>query len=329
MIQIKSQGTWDIAGPEWVTNLPMSGSGNYDFIPVCSDNTTGDARQGEIEITYNGGSYDVNGTTITVDSETTTTDIIQYAERYLNGKVYILGLDSDEGYKVRYAIQSNGVLMDDERSACGDSIDISGYPQCGIVPVDGTDVDIFVYRKDETNEAKPFSGNMGNRVYYKLSDTPIESALDVISGGASDITMTYDIAEEYYAGQIAFSRSPTEEYFYIVIDVRNIMTCLDSTIDAELNGSFYPINARISYGDTSTGLADIEYTFDDADNSLEATYDGGTVAASDGLASASFTFRKSQVEEEYVDATITNPNGVITGNIVFDMACPALTSFAH
>ena len=51
-INISSSSGWTITGPAWVTNLPFSGVGDYEFTPILSANGTGTYRTGEINIDY-------------------------------------------------------------------------------------------------------------------------------------------------------------------------------------------------------------------------------------------------------------------------------------
>ena len=127
-INITSNQTWTISGPAWIPALPISGSGNFDYTPIPSANPSGAYRSGNILITYKDGTVD-------------TCPVVQFESGLVNGKIFIMGLDDDSEQFVKYRISlADGRTMTDTNTQCGGEVDITNYPQAGIMPVDGDTV---------------------------------------------------------------------------------------------------------------------------------------------------------------------------------------------
>ena len=311
-INISSNTTWTATGPAWVTNMPMNGSGNFSLAPICSVNTTGAYRSGNIVITY-------------ADGTSTTIPISQYAEGYVDAKIYILGLDGDAGQLVRFSIETPLEIMDSVNTGCGETMDISNNPQIGIIPVTADTVNVYVYAQDSTHDAKPFVPSFNNKVYWKTSATPLLSGEDVIAAAASLITMTYNAGESRYEGSFTYSRNT---YYYIVIDMRNIVTCDEVLVGIDSIGSYYPVNVEMNFTSGGVrGISGIDIATSDVGNVITGVYNNSQVAyvSSGGTGGGSFTFMKTSAEDDTLYLSVTN-EGPIEGDVKFEGICAFLNS---
>lgn len=306
-INITSNQTWTISGPAWIPALPISGSGNFAYTPIPSANSTGAYRSGNILITYQDGTVD-------------TCPVVQYESGLVNGKIFVMGLDDDEGQFVKYRISlADGRTMTDTNTSCGNDFDFTNYPQAGIMPINGNTVSLLIYTDDDY---KTFSLNFGNNAYWLSSSTQYDNGQDVIDNGATAITLVS--TSPNYSGSFVYAKGG--DFFYIVLDYRNIIECASGTVDADITRSYYPINIDISYGNTSVGLASFEYTLI-SPYDVYASYNDATIIEDESSTTNSTVFFKSDTDEEYVRAVISNRDNPITGTVVIDMSCPSLTSF--
>lgn len=311
-INISSNTTWTAEGPAWVTNMPMDGSGNFSLAPICNANTTGAYRSGNIVITY-------------ADGTSTTIPISQYAEGYVDAKIYILGLDGDAGQLVRFGIETPLEIMDSVNTGCGETMDISNNPQIGIIPVTGDVVSVFVSAIGSGSVEKPFMPLFNNKVYWHTSSDPLLSGEDVIADGGSEITMTYNAGELRYEGSFAYSRNT---YYYIVIDMRNIVTCDEGLVGIDSIGSYYPVNVEMNFTSGGVrGISGIDIVTSDAGNVITGVYNNSQVAyvSSGGTGSGSFTFMKTSAEDDTLYLSVTN-EGPIEGDVKFEGICASLNS---
>ena len=309
-INISSNTTWTATGPIWVTNMPISGSGNFSLAPICSPNTTGDYRSGNIVITY-------------ADETSTTIPIVQYAEDYVDAKIYILGLDGDAGQLVRFGIYTPYEDMNSNNAGCGETIDISNNPQIGIIPVTGDVVSVFVSAIGYTSVEKPFMPLFNNKVYWHTSSDPLLSGEDVIADGGSEITMAYNAGELRYEGSFTYLRNT---YYYIVIDMRNIVTCDEGLVGIDSIGSYYPVNVEMNFTSGGVrGISGIDIVTSDAGNVITGVYNNSQVAyvSSGGTGSGSFTFMKTSADDNTLYLSVTN-EGPIEGNVKFEGICASL-----
>lgn len=311
-INISSNTTWTAEGPEWVTNMPMDGSGNFSLAPICDPNTTGDYRSGSIVITY-------------ADETSTTIPIVQYAEEYVDAKIYILGLDGDAGQLVRFGIETPLEIMDSVNTGCGETMDISNNPQIGIIPVTTDEVTVYVSAIGASSVEKPFVPTFNNKVYWKTSSDPLLSGEDVIADGAAEITMTYNPGESRYEGSFTYSRNT---YYYIVIDMRNIVTCSAGLVGINAIGSYYPVNVEMNFTSGGVrGISGIYIDTSDAGNVITGVYNNSQVAyvSSGGTGSGSFTFMKTSADDDTLYLSVTN-EGPIEGDVKFEGICASLYS---
>ncbi len=310
IINISSSSDWGITGPAWVTNLPFSGSGDYDFEPILSTNGTGSYRTGEITIDYG-------------DFGTTVIPILQYADGgYINARIFILGLDEDEGQLVHYEIGANGTTLNDANSSCGSSVDFSGYVEVGIVPVDGTTLSVKAYAQGYTNMSKPFSPTLNNAIYWLSSATLYETGEDVIDASAVVVPTTYSGGTLSWDGTIDYTY--VGEYFYIVFDYRNTLSCGGGAISVASNGSYYPINLTINYG-TAIGVGSFAFTSSFA-LSLLATYNENLIC--EGTTSGTYKFTKSASTPNTLLAQFSNGEDAWSGTLSVTTICVSLTATA-
>jgi hypothetical protein len=314
-INISSNTTWTATGPAWVTNLtpPMIGSGNFSLAPICSPNTTGDYRSDDIVITY-------------ADGTSTTIPITQYAEGYVDAKIYILGLDGDVGQKVKFVIDTPYEDMYSNNAGCGETIDISNNPQVGVIPVTGDTVSIYVSAIGYTSVEKPFVPTFNNKVYWHTSSDPLLSGEDVINAGAAEITMTLVSGESpRYEGLFTYSRNT---YYYIVIDMRNIITCSDGLVGIDSIGSHYPVNVEMNFTSGGVrGISVIDIDTSDAGNVITGVYNNSQVAYVSSGGTGSFTFIKTSADDDTLYLSVTN-EGPIEGDVKFEGVCASLSSVA-
>jgi len=312
-INISSNTTWTAEGPEWVTNLtpPMIGSGNFSLAPICSPNTTGSYRSGDIVITY-------------ADETSTTIPIVQYAEGYVDAKIYILGLDGDVGQLVRFGIDTPYENMYSVNTGCGETMDISNNPQIGIIPVTGDEVTVYVSAKGYTSVEKPFVLSFNNKVYWHTSSDPLLSGEDVINDGATEITMTFNPGDSpRYQGSFTYSRNT---YYYIVIDMRNIITCSGGYKGITSIGSYYPVNVEMNFtSGGARGISGISIATLDTNNIITGVYNNSQVAYVSSGGSGNFTFMKTSAEDDTLYLSVTN-EGPIEGNVKFSGSCAFLNS---
>jgi hypothetical protein len=323
MIEIRTKGNWTITGPVWITGLPISGTGDFDYEPAFATNTTGVYRQGTIVVSIAASSYVVNDIDepVIIPAETINVPVVQYAFPYMiTGKIFILGLDADAGQNVHYYVAANGNVQESSLSACGDSVYISGRPQTGIIPNEGGVVTVRVYNP-VTDLVKTFiPSGFNNKVYWKTSSTPIDTGEEVVSTGTL-ITMT-DSMSGYYQGTFSASYASNKSYFYIAFDMRNQMNCGD-TVRVDFDTSLYPINIRFNYTAGTIGKTNIDYTGDDL-AVMTATYDGNVVAS--GFASDIYHFVKYSGTVNYLDVNV-DIQDALSGGITIGSACPTTTGF--
>lgn len=307
-INITSNQQWTIStNVAWIPALPLSGSGNYEYTPIPSANGTGAYRSGTITITYQDGTVE-------------TLPIVQFQDAFLNAKVFVLGLDDDAEQYVKYRISlADGRALTDTNTRCGEELDISGYPQSGIVPITGDTVSLLIYTNDDF---KTFSVNFSNAAYWLSTNTQYDNGEDVISAGATAVTLA-SLAPNY-SGSFVFTR--TGDYFYIVLDYRNIIDCADGTKIANITRSYYPVNIDVSYGTSSVGLAELSYTLTNPYD-VAADYGDATILADEASATGGTVFFKSSVDDEYARMVISNGDTAMTGDITITMVCPSLTGF--
>lgn len=309
-INISSNTTWTAEGPAWVTNMPMDGSGNFSLAPICSVNTTEAYRSGNIVITY-------------ADGTSTTIPIVQYAEEYVDAKIYILGLDGDAGQLVRFGIDTPLEDMYSDNAGCGETMDISNNPQIGIIPVTGDTVSVFVSAIGAGSVEKPFVPSFNNKVYWHTSSDPLLSGEDVIADGGSEITMTYNSGEFRYEGLFTYSRNT---YYYIVIDMRNIVTCSGGYKGIESIGSYYPVNVEMNFtSGAARGTAGIYIDTSDSNNVITGVYNNSQVAYVSSGGTGSFTFMKTSADDDTLYLSVTN-EGPIEGDVKFEGICASLNS---
>ena len=325
MIEVRTKYDWTITGPAWITGLPLSGSGDFDYDPVFATNTTGSYRNGVITITIPDCTYSINtGThgTITIPGEVIDVPVIQYASPYIiNGKIFILGLDSDEGQKVKYSVTANGVTQTNSDISCGESVDIFGRMQTGIIPKSGATVTVRAYMPVSVSDpVKLFIPSFGNNVYWKISSSSIESAEDVISTGTA-VTMSY--SSGYYEGSFTATYGSNDVYFYIVFDYRNQKSC-GSAARLVSAFSYYPLNVRINYTPGLIGKTSIDYS-GTGETKLTATYNGNVVV-DNAVDSSSYSFSKIDPTVNYVDMLIDSDT-TIEGVISVGATCASTTGF--
>lgn len=307
-INISSNTTWTAEGPAWVTNMPMDGSGNFSLAPICSVNTTAAYRSGNIVITY-------------ADETSTTIPIVQYAEDYVDAKIYILGLDGDVGQLVRFGIDTPLEDMYSNNAGCGETMDISNNPQIGIIPVTGDTVSVFVSAIGAGSVEKPFVPSFNNKVYWHTSSDPLLSGEDVIADGGSEITMTYNSGEFRYEGLFTYSRNT---YYYIVIDMRNIVTCSAGLVGINAIGSYYPVNVEMNFNSGGVrGISGIDIVTSDSNNVITGVYNNSQVAYVSSGGTGSFTFMKTSADDDTLYLSVTN-EGPIEGNVKFEGICASL-----
>lgn len=308
VIQIRSTQQWIIEGPGWVTNLPFTGAGDYDFEPICGTNETGSYVEGLITIDY--------GTTLEE------IPIVQYYGTYINAKVFILGLDEDEGQYVHYMVSANDVDMDDTNTVCGSSMDFSGYAQTSVVPLDGAKVYVKAYAEGFTVQAKQFQQTLNNAIYWLSAPEQYDNGEDVITAGAAAITTSFDGGTNSYNG--SFNYSYSGDYYYIVFDYRNQLTCGGSNIPVTSNGSFYPIYLTVDYG-TAIGMGEFSFLATFAVRLL-ATYDGSVVG--EDITSGDYKFVKLDTAPATMLAEFSNDETPWDGTLEVTSLCVSLTSTA-
>lgn len=309
-INISSNTTWTATGPAWVTNMPMDGSGNFSLAPICDPNDTLDMRSGDIVITYANEAATV-----------TTIPIVQYAEGYVDAKIYILGLDGDVGQLVRFGIDTPLEDMYSDNTGCGETMDISNNPQIGIIPVTGDTVSVFVSAIGSGSVEKPFVPSFNNKVYWHTSSDPLLSGEDVIADGGSEITMTYNAGEFRYEGSFIYSRNT---YYYIVIDMRNIVTCNEGLVGISAIGSHYPVNVEMNFtSGGARGISGIDITTSDSNNVITGVYNNSQVAYVSSGGTGSFTFMKTSADDNTLYLSVTN-EGPIEGDVKFEGICASL-----
>lgn len=306
-IYITSNQQWTITGPAWIPALPISGSGNYEYNPVTSANATGSYRTSNILVTYQDATVD-------------TIPIVQYESGYVNAKIFVLGLDDDEGQVAKYKISlADGREMTDYNTACGQSLDISDFPQAGIMPRSGDTVSMIVYTDDDF---KTWSFNLGNRAYWLSSAVQYDNGIDVINAGAAVVALASTLPN--YAGNFVYTKGG--DFFYIVLDYRNIIACASATIISNITRSYYPVNIDVSYGTTTAGVAELGYTLTNPYD-VSADYGDALILSDEASASGNTVFLKSDVAEEYARIVVSNGDTAMTGNITITMVCPSLTGF--
>lgn len=307
-INITSNQQWTIStNVAWITGLPLSGSGNYSYDPITSANSTGSYRSGNILVTYQDGTVD-------------TIPVVQFEGGLVNGRIFIMGLDDDEGQFVKYKLSlADGRSLTDTNTACGDFFDFTNYPQAGIMPIDGDTVSLLIYTNDDY---KTFSLNFGNNAYWLSTNTQYDNGQDVIDNGATAITLVS--TSPNYSGSFVYVNSG--DFFYIVLDYRNILECADASVTADIDGSYYPVNIDISYTDTAVGLATLEYTTANPYD-VSAEYNDALILQDEASSNGSTTFVKGVLDEQYARMVISNGDSPIVGDITIDMTCPSLTSF--
>lgn len=305
MIDIKSNTTWTITAPAWVTNAPLTGSGDFQYTPITSANGTGTYKTGTITITYGDGSVE-------------TRPIIQYAGALVMGRIFILGLDDDAGQVVNFSVVNNSGTLNSTDLGCGESIDITNYPQSGIIPINGETVTVKV---DTRGDVKNFSPNFGNKIYRLTTATYYATGEEVIAGKASAVSLS--LSTGIYSGTFTYSAN---DYFYLVFDFRNIVACSGST-NAAITGSYYPVNIDIDYGVTAIGNADVGVSLS-ADGLVNITYNENNVGYFSGDTTGSYTFYKNSLTERYARIVVSGGiNTPLTGDITLALACVSLTSF--
>ena len=305
MINIKSNTTWTITAPAWVTNAPLTGSGDFQFTPITSANGTGTYKTGTITITYG-------------DSSVETRPIIQYAGALVMGRIFILGLDDDAGQNVNFSVANASGTLNSTALACGQSIDITNYPQVGIIPVTGETVTVSV---DTRGDVKNFSPNFNNKIYRLTTATYYATGEEVIAGGASAVSLS--LSTGIYSGTFAYTAN---DYFYLVFDFRNIVVCSGST-NAAITGSYYPVNIDIDYGITAIGKAVAGVTLGSAGD-VDITYNGSNVGYFNDGTTGSYTFLKNSLTERYARIVVSNGDLAVVGDITLALTCATLTSFA-
>jgi hypothetical protein len=310
-INISSNTTWTAEGPAWVTNMPMDGAGNFSLTPICDPNDTLDLRSGNIVITY-------------ADETSTTIPIVQYAEDYVDAKIYILGLDGDVGQLVRFGITTPLESMDSVNTGCGETMDISNNPQIGIIPVTGDEVTVYVSAKGYTSVEKPFVPSFNNKVYWHTSSDPLLSGEDVINDGATEITMAFNPGDSpRYQGSFTYSRNT---YYYIVIDMRNIITCSGGYKGITGIGSYYPVNVEMNFtSGGARGISGINIATSDTNNIITGVYNNSQVAYVSSGGTGNFTFMKTSADDDTLYLSVTN-EGPIEGNVKFSGVCAFLNS---
>jgi hypothetical protein len=305
MIDIKSNTTWTITAPAWVTNAPLTGSGNFQYTPITSANGTGTYKTGTITITYGDGSVE-------------TRPIIQYAGALVMGRIFILGLDDDAGQVVNFSVVNNSGTLNSTDLGCGESIDITNYPQSGIIPVNGETVTVKV---DTRGDVKNFSPNFGNKIYRLTTATYYATGEEVIAGGASAVSLS--LSTGIYSGTFTYSAN---DYFYLVFDFRNVVLCSGST-NMGITGSFYPVNIDVDYGTSAIGNATIGLTLGGANNA-SVTYNGSNIGGFTEDISGSYIFYKNSLTEQYARIIVSNGDSSVSGDITLVLVCVSLTSFS-
>jgi len=305
MIDIKSNTTWTITAPAWVTNAPLTGSGDFQYTPITSANGTGTYKTGTITITYGDGSVE-------------TRPIIQYAGALVMGRIFILGLDDDAGQVVNFSVVNNSGTLNSTDLGCGESIDITNYPQSGIIPINGETVTVKV---DTRGDVKNFSPNFGNKIYRLTTATYYATGEEVIAGGASAVSLS--LSTGIYSGTFTYSAN---DYFYLVFDFRNIVACSGST-NAAITGSYYPVNIDIDYGTSAIGKATAGVTLGSAGD-VTITYNGSNVGYFNDGTTGSYTFLKNSLTERYARIVVSNGDLAVSGDITLALVCASLTSFS-
>lgn len=325
MIEIRTKGNWTITGPTWISGLPISGTGNFDYEPTFITNLTGAYRNDTITVNILESSYVVNNQDepITIPGEIITIPVTQYASPYMiNGNIFILGLDADQGQKVSYSVTANSVTQSNTEITCGESVYISGRQQTGIIPNQGGSVTVRAYNPTEAiQQIKSFTpSGFGNGVYWMTSATPIESAEYVVTNG-TPVTMTYNSPGKYYSGTFNASYGSGHTYFYIAFDYRNQKSC-GSASELTFDWSYYPVNTRLTYTSGTVGKSTLTFTGTD---SIIASYNGSTIASARG--SGTYDFVKYDGAVNYVDVSVYSVDSTVTGPITLGVSCPATTGF--
>lgn len=306
-IYITSNQSWTITGPAWIPALPLAGAGNYEYTPITSANSTGAYRSDNIVITYQDGTIE-------------TVPIVQFESAFVNAKVYVLGLDDDTEQYVKYKISlADGRILTDVNTLCGGEFDFSNYPQAGIMPVNGDTISLITYTDDDY---KTFSLNFGNAAYWKSSNVQYNSGEDVIASGATAISLTS--VSPNYSGSFVYVQAGT--FFYIVLDYRNIISCTSGTKIASTTRSYYPMNIDIDFGNTSAGLASLDYVLTNPYD-VSADYNDALILQDEASSIGSVVFTKGSVTDRYVRMVVSNGDNPILGNITINMVCPSLTGF--
>lgn len=397
MINIRTNGSWTITtNANWVTGLPLTGAGDFNYEPILSANTTGSYRTGTITVTMDqttyrlsnspqwvsgedymigqtiinqnklyivtkagssttgptntsGSSGPLTGGSLVVSflSQQTKTvapivqnySVMQYAnDTTIFGRVYILGHDEDLGYKVKYSVEANGNTQLSSAVACGGSVDISGKVETGIIPKTGATVNLKAYNPATiSDEIKPFSWNFGNDMYWKTSSTPMDTALDAMSG-ATRINPTYDSTNDLWYGSFTASYGAGHTYLYIIFDYRNFITD-GYTVSAGISKTFYPFNVNCVYPINSLGMARVEYPMS---RQFTGLYNGAVAVG--GSTSGNYYFSKSIASVNTMKLAISAGTGdvslriynpttasftmVTTGSTSYSTACSSTTPTA-
>lgn len=327
MIEIRTKGNWTITGPVWVTGLPISGTGDFDYSPTFSTNNTGEYRYGTITIAIASSTYSVKtNNTITVPGENIQVPVIQYASPYMiTGNVFILGLDADQGQKVKYSVTTNSNTQTNTEIACGESVYISGRQQTGIIPANGNPVTVRAYNpQTSTEQTKPFiPSGFGNAVYWMTSATPILSAEDVVAHGTL-VAMTYNSGEKYYSGTFNATYGTGHTYFYIAFDYRNQRPCGSNT-ELTFDWSYYPVNVRLNYTAGTVGKSALTYSDSEGTNRISATYNGSKII--DARGEDTYNLVKYDADVNYLDVSVYSAGSTVTGPVTLGVTCPTTTSF--
>jgi hypothetical protein len=152
------------------------------------------------------------------------------------------------------------------------------------------------------------------------------SGEDVINAGAAEITMTLVSGESpRYEGLFTYSRNT---YYYIVIDMRNIITCSDGLVGIDSIGSHYPVNVEMNFTSGGVrGISVIDIDTSDAGNVITGVYNNSQVAYVSSGGTGSFTFIKTSADDDTLYLSVTN-EGPIEGDVKFEGVCASLSSVA-
>lgn len=371
MINIITNGSWGITGPDWVSNVPISGEGPFIFNPEVKPNVTGVSRssnlvvstekpQDAVPVFWNGTSLNIStvdisysgswrltgpdwiefGTTsgtgsasIPIDhpgsdrapktgtiyiiygSLTKNYPVTQYSGSFVSAYVFVLGQTEDAGQGVHYKIQGNSDTIEDITSV-NTTIDISNNPGVGVIPDTGNTMIVTAYQKGYGYSEKPFSPNLGNKVYYLSSSNFYGNGIDVIAAGATNLSMSYSAGA--YSGSFTYTHN---NFFYIVIDSRNAISVSHIPSDAGLlSGSGLPVNVYVDYG-SNNGYSATGYSATFPLN-LSASLSGLIVGSSSSLNSYSTSFTKSSS-----DKLILAFSGAISDNFTITATATSLRSF--